>query len=65
MRFWDLAATAEEEGIDPDYTVGVLLGVHAGLYYLAHVARFRADPGETESTIQTWTARIPQTRFAL
>ena len=59
MRFWDLAATAEEEGVDPDYTAGCLLGVHAGLYYMAHMARWRANPGETESLIKTWTSAAP------
>ena len=58
-RFWDLAATSEDEGRDPDYTAGCLLGVHGGLYYMGHMARWRKNPGETEADIKTWTAAAP------
>lgn len=51
VRFWDLAATEEREGEDPDWTVGALLAEHDGLYFLCDVARFRAGPAAVERRI--------------
>lgn len=55
MRFWDLAATYEE---DPhkvsgaDWTVGALLVKgESGKVYLEDMNRFRLDPGEAEDRI--------------
>jgi predicted phage terminase large subunit-like protein len=45
VRAWDLAATAERDGKDPCYTVGVLMAVDAnGVFYVVDVARFRSEP---------------------
>lgn len=55
MRFWDLAATYEEDRnkqAGADWTVGVLLikGV-SGRVYLEDVVRFRLDPADAEDKI--------------
>ena len=58
VRFWDLAATFPEEGEDPDWTVGVKLGLHPnGLFYVADVVRFRDTPLTVEAKIRR-TAEI-------
>lgn len=58
VRRWDMAATDPKDGDDPDYTVGLKLGLHEdGLYYVLDVVRFRKDPGGTEREIKNTTAR--------
>jgi predicted phage terminase large subunit-like protein len=53
LRYWDLAATEEKAGTDPDFTAGCLLGVgDDGRYYILDVVRFRSSPGDVERTIQ-------------
>jgi len=52
IRYWDRAATAARNGNDPDYTVGALVGMHEGMYYIAHVERFRGTPADNERRIQ-------------
>ncbi len=44
VRYWDFAATPKEEGTDPDYTAGALVGMVNGRYYIKDVQRFRASP---------------------
>lgn len=53
-RFWDLAATKPKRGnSDPDYTVGVLLGVDAeGLVYVIDVRRARGTPLEIQKLVR-------------
>ncbi|RLD17890.1 MAG: hypothetical protein DRI69_11370 [Bacteroidetes bacterium] len=52
VRFWDLAATEEKNGSDPDWTVGVLM-VHAvGMYYIKDIIRVRKKPGDVEALIK-------------
>jgi len=52
VRYWDLAATEEKPGADPDFTVGCLLGIgDDGRYYILDIARFRGSPGEVETRI--------------
>lgn len=50
VRYWDLAATEKTEGNDPDWTVGWKMGRErkTGIFYVAHVSRFRKTPFETE-----------------
>ncbi|HEV8178140.1 MAG TPA: phage terminase large subunit, partial [Gemmatimonadales bacterium] len=44
-RFWDLAASEQVAGSDPDFTAGVLLGRDPdGIFYLIDVVRTRATP---------------------
>jgi predicted phage terminase large subunit-like protein len=51
VRYWDLAATEATKG-DPDWTVGVLVGVKGGIYYVLDVCRLRGSPHEVEKAIQ-------------
>lgn len=55
IRFWDLAATAEEDDNKkggPDWTVGMLLGLgESGKVYLDDIVRFRKDPDKAEELI--------------
>lgn len=51
FRYWDLAATEEGGGEDPDWTVGVLLAIYEGQIFIESVIRFRGTPREVEATI--------------
>jgi predicted phage terminase large subunit-like protein len=55
VRFWDLAATEEEDDNKkggPDWTVGMLLGLgESGKVYLEDIVRFRYDPDKAEEEI--------------
>jgi predicted phage terminase large subunit-like protein len=43
VRAWDRAASVPRKGAsDPDWTCGVKIGQHKGVFYVADVARFRA-----------------------
>jgi predicted phage terminase large subunit-like protein len=44
VRAWDLAATEPEDGKDPDYSCGVLIGLHHGQVIVADIQRFRGTP---------------------
>ena len=58
VRYWDLAATPDRAGADPDYTAGVRVDYGAdGLYYVADVKRMRGSPGEVEALIRQ-TAQV-------
>ena len=37
VRYWDFAATEQKEGVDPDWTAGVLMGVEDGEYQVQDV----------------------------
>jgi len=52
VRAWDLAATTDSEGNDPDWTVGVKLTRHAtGRFTLADLIRIRGSSAEVEAKI--------------
>jgi predicted phage terminase large subunit-like protein len=52
IRAWDLAAALPAPGRDPDYTVGLKLGLsEAKQIIVLDVVRLRATPGEVESRI--------------
>lgn len=52
VRAWDLAATAETRGRDPDYTVGLKLGRDAeGGFVVLDIVRFRGGPHEVLQAI--------------
>ncbi len=56
VRFWDLAATeVSERNPDPDWTVGTLMMVHNGIYYVLDVKRIR-DRGEKVEALIAQTA---------
>lgn len=57
VRYWDFAATEEpkrtaNKSLDPDYTVGLLLGEFRGIYYVLDVKRFRLSPEGTELKVR-------------
>lgn len=51
VRYWDMAATESKEGSDPDWTVGTLVGVKDGVYYICDVKRTRTTPQGVENLI--------------
>jgi len=59
VRFWDTAATDPNEkakgqkraNTDPDWTAGVKVGEHEGIFYVLHVRRVRGNPTKVEDTI--------------
>jgi predicted phage terminase large subunit-like protein len=52
-RGWDLAATSDARGGDPDWTVGVkLVRAADGFLFIDDVVRFRAVPGEVAERIR-------------
>jgi predicted phage terminase large subunit-like protein len=53
VRFWDLAATAEDKNKNPSYTCGAKLSYHNGLYTVEHVVRKRATPGDVKDLVKT------------
>jgi predicted phage terminase large subunit-like protein len=62
-RHWDLAATAESDAPDPDWTAGVLMGRRSdGRLVVTDVVRLRASPGEVEATVRR-TAVADRERF--
>lgn len=54
VRRWDFAATdpKKTKGSDPDYTVGLLMSEHRGIYYVEHVARARKSPAGVETMLR-------------
>lgn len=57
VRFWDFAATAKAmKGNDPDYTVGVLLGVLDDVYYVLDVVKEQASPAEVKRLVKATAA---------
>ena len=52
VRYWDFAATEQKEGVDPDWTAGILMGVEDGEYQVQDVQRFRAAPAEVENRVR-------------
>ena len=52
VRFWDMAATAAAPGKDPDWTVGALVTLDAGRYYIRDIRRMRGTPQATEALVK-------------
>lgn len=53
VRFWDLAATPEDAGGHPSWTVGVKMGANgSGLYYVGDVRRHRLAPAEVKKLVK-------------
>jgi predicted phage terminase large subunit-like protein len=54
VRAWDLAGTVETMKSDPDWTVGVKMGIHpeTQMLYIAHVVRAREDPGGVDTLLK-------------
>ena len=57
VRFWDLAAIDPKyrkkntNTKEPDWTIGFLLSMANGCYYIEDIIRFQKTPGETEQII--------------
>jgi predicted phage terminase large subunit-like protein len=51
VRYWDLAATVAKRGNDPDWTVGALVGMHEGRYFILDIRRMRGTPYEVERMV--------------
>lgn len=53
VRFWDLAATEEKKGNDPDWTAGCLMGkTPEGLLIIADMRHIRGSPATVETLIK-------------
>jgi predicted phage terminase large subunit-like protein len=52
VRYWDKAATKPKEGKDPDYTVGALIGIRKGQYYILDIQRLREAPSGVQARIR-------------
>ena len=52
VRYWDFAATEQKEGVDPDWTAGVLMGIEDGAYQVQDVQRFREGPAGVEVRVK-------------
>ncbi|MDP4120142.1 MAG: phage terminase large subunit [Bacillota bacterium] len=63
VRAWDLAATSEDEGGDPAYTSGVLMGKRKnGRYIIADVVNIRQNAADVRNTIKL-TAQKDRSKF--
>ncbi len=57
VRYWDLAATSENESTDPDWTAGCKMGVKDDMYYILDIRRLRESSYQVEDTIKN-TAKV-------
>jgi predicted phage terminase large subunit-like protein len=63
-RFWDLAASEQIAGTDPDFTAGVLLGRDGdGVFYLIDVVRARTTPLGVQQLVKRTAERDRQLAF--
>ena len=63
VRCWDLAATEKDEGGDPAYTAGVLMGKRAnGRYVIADVVNKQMSASDVRQTIKH-TAQMDMARY--
>lgn len=56
-RFWDFAATARKMSGDPDYTVGLLMRLVGGRYYILDVVRRQENPAEIDRIVAAVAAQ--------
>lgn len=64
VRYWDFAATEAEAGKNPDWTVGVKIGLHNGQWYIADVRRIQATPLGVEKLVKQ-TAQLDGRRVPI
>lgn len=57
VRYWDLAATDDSDGGNPDWTCGVLMSLKDGQWIILDIQRFRGSPKTVEDRIAQ-TAKI-------
>jgi predicted phage terminase large subunit-like protein len=61
-----MSATLADEGADPDYTAGALVGLHDGVWYVRDVQRFRESPeGNERRVLQTALSDGHQTEICM
>ena len=48
VRSWDFASTEDDGSNDPDWTVGALLALQGGQWFLIDIVRERMNPGDVE-----------------
>ncbi len=67
VRGWDFAASVEEPGKDPDWTVGYKLGLTpTGRWIIADIVRFRGGPEAVEAALLNTARRDgPGTRIRI
>ena len=58
-RAWDLAGTVKKTGNRPDWTVGLRMWRCGSDYWIDHVERLQASPGEVVKTIKSHAATDP------
>lgn len=51
-RAWDFAATQPKPGKQPDWTVGLRMAWHNGIFYVEDVRRDRWSPGDVEKNLK-------------
>lgn len=51
-RAWDFAATQPKPGKQPDWTVGLRMAHHAGIFYVEDVKRDRWSPADVEKNLK-------------
>lgn len=62
-RAWDIAATDEDEGGDPDYTASALIGRRKdGTFVVAHIMNEKVKAGDVEKLILS-TSIVDRARF--
>jgi predicted phage terminase large subunit-like protein len=53
VRRWDFASSDVKKGEDPDYTVGLKVGLgYDGLFYIIDMVRVRESPGRLDKTLR-------------
>jgi predicted phage terminase large subunit-like protein len=52
VRAWDFAASKAKPGRQPDWTVGLLMSMHEGTFYIENVTRDRWSPSEVEAALK-------------
>lgn len=68
VRAWDFAASTQKPGKQPDWTVGLKMAWHAGIFYVEDVRRDRWSPSDVEKNLKntatqdglTVTIRMPE-----
>jgi len=52
-RAWDFAATRQKPGKQPDWTVGLRMAYHGGIFYVEDVRRDRWSPADVEKNLKS------------
>jgi predicted phage terminase large subunit-like protein len=52
VRYWDLAATIKKKNNDPDWTVGALVGMKDGRFFILDIKRLRGTPYDVEQAVR-------------